>query len=74
MVSTLARIKARRPSLGVLENVLGMSIVRGDASESALCHVKQRLTSMGYHVEHTIVDLSIFHAATRARTLEVRVA
>ena len=68
-IATLARIRMRRPRIGVIENVPGMELVRAGSDESALSLVKKLLMDMQYSAAHCSVDLSIFHRASRARTL-----
>ena len=68
-IATLARIRMRRPRIGVIENIPGMELVRAGSDESALSLVKKLLVDMQCGVAHCSVDLSIFHRASRARTL-----
>ena len=69
LTQTLLCIRRKRPKIGILENVSGLHLLRGDDDKTALQFVTGTLSEQGYETDYMGIDLSMWHAATRPRTM-----
>ena len=74
LVKALEYVKRRRPKVGVMENVLGMEMVRHGDDSSALSYIQQQLEAIGLFTDHLHIDLHLFNAAHRHGPLREGIA